>query len=195
MLFGFDISSMSGVIGTQAYKNYFHDPKDTTQGLIVASMSFGSLIGALCSSFLADRLSRRTAIQIGASIFIMGAILQCSSQNIGHLIVGRIVAGVAIGICSAIVPVYQSEIAPKNIRGRVVSLQQWAITWGILIQYFIQYGAAQVDHGPTNPNQGPAAFRIPWGIQIVPAAILLFGLFLFPRSPRWLATKDRWDEA
>jgi MFS family permease len=55
--------------------------------------------------------------------------LQCSAQNVGHLVVGRVVAGLAVGIASAMVPVYQAEIAPKEIRGRVVSLQQWAITW------------------------------------------------------------------
>jgi MFS family permease len=195
MLFGFDISSMSGVIGTEAYQRYFHRPEGVRQGAITASMPLGSLFGALVSSFIADRLSRRAAIQVGAFIFICGAILQATAVNIAHLCVGRVIAGVAIGICSAIVPVYQSEIAPKEIRGRVVSLQQWAITWGILIQFFIQYGASKVDGGAKNPNQSEKAFRIPWGIQIVPAALLLFGLFFFPRSPRWLATQDRWDEA
>lgn len=76
------------------------------------------------------------------------------------------------------------------------SLQQWAITWGILIQYFIQYGAAAgIDGGPDDKNQSTAAFRIPWGVQMVPAWILLVGLFFFPSSPRWLASKDRWEEA
>ena len=111
------------------------------------------------------------------------------------MVVGRIVAGLSVGIASSIVPVYQAEIAPKEIRGRVVSLQQWAITWGILIQYFIQYGASFADGGPNNPTQGTAAFRIPWGIQIIPAAILFVGMFFFPKSPRWLASKDRWEEA
>jgi MFS family permease len=83
----------------------------------------------------------------------------------------------------------------QQIRGRVVSLQQWAITWGILIQYFIQYGASFVDGGAKNPTQGTAAFRIPWGIQAIPGLILFLGLFFFPRSPRWLASKDRWEEA
>jgi MFS family permease len=134
-LFGFDISSMSGVLGTPAYKNYFNYPSGTRQGGITASMPAGSLVGALCSSFLADRLSRRTAIQIAALVWIVGAIFQAASNGVALLCVGRVVGGWAIGVCSAIVPVYQSEIAPKNIRGRVVSLQQWAITWGILIQY------------------------------------------------------------
>lgn len=127
-LFGFDISSMSGVLGTEAYKNYFNNPSGTRQGGITASMPAGSLVGALCSSFLADRLSRKTAIQIAALIWIVGAILQAASNGVPLLCVGRVVGGFAIGICSAIVPVYQAEIAPKEIRGRVVSLQQWAIT-------------------------------------------------------------------
>jgi len=195
ILFGFDISSMSGALGTPAYKNYFGNPSGTRQGGITASMPAGSLVGALSSSFLADRLSRRNAVQIAALIWIVGAILQAASNGVALLCVGRLIGGYAIGICSAIVPVYQAEIAPKEIRGRVVSLQQWAITWGILIQYFIQYGCSFVDGGVNNPNQSTAAFRIPWGVQAVPGAILFIGFFFFPRSPRWLASKDRWEEA
>ena len=111
------------------------------------------------------------------------------------LVAGRIIAGVCVGITSSLVPVYQSEIAPMEIRGRIVSLQQWAITWGILIQYFIQYGSSFVGGGPDAPDQSPNAFRIPWGVQAVPGAILVIGLIWFPKSPRWLASKDRWDEA
>src|SRR4051794_24077850 len=133
-------------------------------------MPAGSLVGALTSSFLADRLSRRTAIQIAALVWIIGAILQATANGVPLLCLGRLIAGWSIGVCSTIVPVYQSEIAPKDIRGRVVSLQQWAITWGILIQYFIQYGSSFVDGGINNPRQGTAAFRIPWGIQVVPGA-------------------------
>jgi len=78
----------------------------------------------------------------------------------------------------------------------MASLQQWAITWGILIQYFIQYGAAQgIGGGPDDPQQPTAAFRIPWGVQMVPALVLLIALFFCPYSPRWLASKDRWEEA
>ena len=151
----------------------------------------------------------------------------CAANGIALLVVGRVIAGLCVGkrssqthrsaidrvgIASSMVPVYQAEIAPKEIRGRVISLQQWAITWGILIQYFIvsprylssplghltqnqQYGASNVCGGPNNPNQCEAAFRIPWGIQMIPGFILFFGLFFFPRSPRWLARQDRWEEA
>lgn len=128
-------------------------------------------------------------------LFLTRESIQCASVNVGMLVVGRVIAGLCVGIGSSICPVYQAEIAPKEIRGRVVSLQQWAITWGILIQYFIQYGASNIGGGPNNPNQPTSAFRIPWGVQIVPAVILFFGMFFLPKSPRWLASKDRWEEA
>ncbi|KAI6084136.1 high-affinity glucose transporter [Hypoxylon rubiginosum] len=194
-LFGFDISSMSGVIGTTAYKRYFNNPVSYHQGGITASMPVGSFIGSLTSSFIADRFSRKVTLQIACIQWIIGSIIQCAAQNVAMLCAGRVVAGLCVGIASSVVPIYQSEIAPKEIRGRVVSLQQWAITWGILIQYFIQYGAAQVGGGPDDLNQPEAAFRIPWAVQIVPALVLFVGLFFFPYSPRWLASKDRWDEA
>ncbi|RPA89432.1 general substrate transporter [Choiromyces venosus 120613-1] len=194
-LFGFDISSMSGVLGTNSYKNYFGNPQGTRQGGITCAMPAGSFVGSLMSSYLGDYYGRKWAIQIGAVIWIIGSIIQAASQNVGMLVVGRIIAGICVGITSSLVPVYQSELAPKEVRGRMVSLQQWAITWGILIQYFIQYGASFYGGGPNDPHQGAPAFRIPWGIQIIPAAILIAGLFFFPESPRWLAGRDRWEEA
>ncbi|KAF9947962.1 hypothetical protein BGZ70_002415 [Mortierella alpina] len=187
MLFGFDISSMSGVVGTARYQEYFNKPSSSLQGGIVASMAAGSFLGALLAGPLGDRISRKRTIMLAASIWIVGSILQCASVNVGMLIVGRIVNGVAVGLASMIVPVYQSEIAPKNIRGRIVSLQQWAITWGILIQYFIQYGCSFIN--------SEAAFRVPWGIQVVPGLILLGGISVFPYSPRWLADHGRNAEA
>lgn len=207
---------MSGVLGTRAYQNYFNNPVSYAQGGITAAMPAGSLVGSLGSSFIADKYSRKFALQVACVLWVIGAIIQCASINRGMLCAGRVIGGMSIGIASSIVPVYQSEIAPKEIRGRVVSLQQWAITWGILIQYFIQYGASnvifsvcrrqsptpladnfppQVGGGPSDPNQPTSAFRIPWGVQMFPAVILFVGLFFLPYSPRWLASKDRWEEA
>ncbi|KAF9406336.1 hypothetical protein BGZ94_003151 [Podila epigama] len=187
MLFGFDISSMSGVVGTKRYQEYFDYPSSSLQGGIVASMAAGSFLGALMAGTLGDLISRKRTIMLASIIWIIGSIIQCATVNVAMLIVGRMINGVAVGLASMIVPVYQSEIAPKEIRGRIVSLQQWAITWGILIQFFIQYGCSKIESN--------AAFRIPWGIQIVPGAILLLGTLFFPFSPRWLADKGRMDEA
>jgi len=187
-LFGFDISSMSAILGTDQYKNYFGpNISSSTQGGITAAMPGGSFIGALASGFLSDRLGRKYSIQVGALIWCIGSTISCASQNIGMLIAGRFINGLSVGICSAQVPVYISEIAKPELRGRLVGAQQWAITWGIMIMFYISYGCSFIN--------GVAAFRIPWGLQMIPAIILFFGLFFLPRSPRWLASKDRWEEA
>lgn len=80
-------------------------------------------------------LGRKRAVQVGAVIWGLGSILVCASQDIAMLVVGRFINGLSVGICSAQVPVYISELAPPSKRGRVVGTQQWAITWGILIMY------------------------------------------------------------
>lgn len=130
MLFGFDISSMSAWIGSDQYLEFFNHPGSTEQGGITASMSAGSFVGALIAGVIADRLGRRKALMIACLFWIAGAALQCSAQNVAHLIVGRIVSGVAVGITSSQVLVYLAELAPSDIRGRVVGIQQWSIEWG-----------------------------------------------------------------
>ena len=179
---------MSAWIGSEQYRDYFNDPDSVQQGGITASMPAGSFVGAIAAGAIADWLGRAGSLKIASVIWVIGSILQCSAQNIAHLIVGRVVSGVSIGITSSQCIVYLAELSPAKIRGRVVGIQQWAIEWGILIMYLISYACAvRVD--------GPAAFRIAWGLQAVPGAVLFVSLWFFPESPRWLAQKDRWDEA
>lgn len=193
-LFGFDISSMSAIIATDNYRCYFNQgneeckgPRSDVQGGITASMAGGSWLASLCSGYISDILGRKKAIMTGAVIWVIGSIITAASQNIAMLIVGRIINGFCVGICSAQVPVYISEIAPPSKRGRLVGLQQWAITWGIMIMFYISYGCSFIS-GST------ASFRVPWALQMIPAIILFFGMIILPESPRWLATKDRWEE-
>ncbi|KAF4632831.1 hypothetical protein G7Y89_g5293 [Cudoniella acicularis] len=199
-LFGFDISSMSAIISTEPYLCYFNQgplyletdgkcsgPTANVQGGITASMPGGSWLGALISGFISDILGRKKAIQVGSVIWVIGSIIICASQNIGMLIVGRIINGLSVGICSAQVPVYITEIAPPSKRGRLVGTQQWAITWGIMIMFYISYGCSFLN--------GTAAFRLPWGLQMLPAIFLFCAMLFLPESPRWLARKDRWEEA
>ncbi|KAJ9250747.1 hypothetical protein DTO195F2_8036 [Paecilomyces variotii] len=164
-LFGFDISSMSAWIGSKQYLDYFDNPDSNLQGGI----------------------GRRYSLMIAACIWVIGAAIQCSAQNVAHLVAGRVVSGLSVGVTSSQVCVYLAELAPARIRGRVVGIQQWAIEWGILIMYLIAYGCSV-------GISGPAAFRICWGIQGIPGLILLASLFFFPESPRWLAGKERWEE-
>jgi len=156
-------------------------------------MPAGSWLGAIISGFISDIFGRKKAIMLGCIIWCIGSAIICASQNIPMLVVGRIINGLCVGIESAQVPVYISELAPPTKRGRLVGLQQWAITWGILILYYISYGASFVGGRDYN-NYSTAVFRIPWGLQMVPAILLFFFMIFLPESPRWLARKDRWDE-
>ncbi|KAK8166911.1 sugar transporter [Phyllosticta citrichinensis] len=185
-LFGFDISSMSAWIGTDQYHDYFNNPSSDLQGGITASMSAGSFAGALIAGFLSDRLGRKRAMEIAACIWLVGSAIQCSAQNVAQLVAGRVINGFTVGIMSSQVPVYLAELSPGRIRGRIVGIQQWAIEWGILIMYLISYGCSKI--------AGPSSFRLAWGLQGIPALVLLVALLFFPESPRWLASKDRWEE-
>lgn len=156
------------------------------QGGITAAMPGGSFIGSLISGVLSDRFGRRYSIMVGAVIWCIGSIITAACQNIPMLIVGRIINGFSVGICSSQVPVYVSELSPPGTRGRVCACQQWAITWGILIMYFVSYGASFVS--------GTASFRIPWALQMLPAIGLFIGLLFTPESPRFLAKLGRIDE-
>lgn len=130
MLFGFDISSMSAWIGSDIYLEYFNHPDSSMQGGITASMSGGSLVGALVAGTIADYYGRRGALKIASLVFIVGAVLQASAQNVTHLIIGRVISGLSIGVTSSQSCVYLAELAPSRIRGRIVGIQQWSIEWG-----------------------------------------------------------------
>ncbi|KXL50469.1 hypothetical protein M433DRAFT_158151 [Acidomyces richmondensis BFW] len=207
-LFGFDIASISAQVDEIAYLCYFNQgpsgppfnsastcsgPHPLVQGGITAAMAAGSWLGALISGFVSDILGRKKSIMLGCCIWCIGSTIICASQDIGMLIVGRIINGLAVGIESAQVPVYISEISPPSRRGRFVGAQQWAITWGILIMYYISYGCSFIG-GKTSSTYSTAAWRIPWGLQMLPAIALFFLMMLVPESPRWLARKDRWDD-
>lgn len=139
---------MSGVLDNPSYLAQFNHPSAGPQGklspliysalhlffctgAIVAAMPAGSFVGSLAVSKLADTLGRKRTIILSGWIWVIGAIIQCASVNRGMLVAGRVVAGLSVGLASATVPLYQSEITAPSIRGRMVSMQQWSITWGM----------------------------------------------------------------
>jgi sugar porter (SP) family MFS transporter len=187
MLFGFDISSVSSFVSQPQYLEFFGHPNSITQGGITGAMAAGSFLGSLLAGYLSDLYGRRPVIQISSLVWIIGCAIQCSSQNRAQLIIGRIIAGIAVGFASSQVPVYVAELSPKAIRGRLVGLFQWSITWGIMIMFYIGYGCSFIS--------GNASFRTAWGIMMIPGALLLLGTLVLPESPRWLANRDRWEEA
>lgn len=109
------------------------------------------------------------------------------------LCIGRMINGFCVGIESAQVPVYIAEISPPSKRGRFIGFQQWAITWGILIMYYMSYGCSFIG-GKRSDDYSTASWRVPWGLQMLPAFFLGGMMVLLPESPRWLARKDRWED-
>lgn len=147
------------------------------------------MVGALVNGPIADRLSRRWSILIANIIFLIGSIIQAAAVNIPMIFIGRFIAGLAVGQLSMVVPLYISELAPPNLRGSLVALQQLGITTGIVSAFWINYGTQYI--GGTGDGQSPAAWRLPLALQCVPSLVLAGGTFSLPYSPRWLIMKGK----
>lgn len=148
----------------------------------------GAFCGAAVAGLVANRLGRRKTIILGALVFCLGGAIQTSAQNLGYLYGGRVVAGLGVGILTMIIPLYQAEIAHPSIRGRLTGLQQLFIGLGATTAVYTAYGTVK---NYTSDDQ----WRIPLGIQIIPAGVLAALILLFPESPRWLMDHDRTEEA
>lgn len=127
MLFGFDISSMSAIILTDQYNDFFDTPAGAIQGVIGSSLAIGSIIGSLMAGFVSNWLGRRNSIMFAAMWWLVGTAVQVATNGRASLIAGRIINGVTVGITSSQVPVYLAEIARKEKRGSLVIIQQLAI--------------------------------------------------------------------
>ena len=157
------------------------------KSLIVSILSAGTFFGALVSGALADWFGRRTTIIAGCGVFMLGVVVQAAAANIPALVVGRLVAGLGVGFVSAINILYMSEVAPRKVRGAIVSAYQFAITIGIMLASCVGYA--------THARNDTGAFRIPIAIQFLWALILASGLALLPESPRYYVKKGRLDLA
>lgn len=181
MLFGYDTGVISGAI--LFVRQEFALP-DFTVGLVVSAVLIGAVIGAAIGGDLADHFGRRRLIIIAAIIFAVGAIGTATVPDVGLLIAGRIVVGIAIGIASEVTPLYISEVSPSGTRGSLVSLNQLAITIGIVISYLVDYSLSAI--------QG---WRYMLGLAAIPAMILGIGMLPLPDTPRWLVNHNEMDKA
>ncbi|KAE8135131.1 general substrate transporter [Aspergillus pseudotamarii] len=200
VFFGYDIGWMSGVLGMpyviQQYTGMEYDfnagtPVDSSHSFTIPSsdkslmtsiLSLGTFLGAIVAGDLADLWGRRITILIGCAIFICGIILQISSSGqLAVMTIGRLVAGLGVGFESSVIILYMSEVAPRKIRGAVVSAYQFSITIGLLIANCVVYA--------TQGRNDTGSYRIPIGVQFLWDIILASALFLLPESPRYLVKK------
>lgn len=187
-MFG-QILSMHSFGETIAYESISNT---TTRGLLTAILELGAWVGSLANGYVADKLGRKLSVDIAVVIFCAGVIVQACAKNKDYILGGRFVTGIGVGALSMLVPLYNAELAPPEIRGGMVVLQQLSITFGIMVSYWIGYGTNYI--GGTGEGQSDAAWLIPICIQIAPAVLLAVGMLFMPQSPRWLMNQGRNEE-
>ena len=167
----------------------------TKKGWLTSIFELGAWVGCLYSGFIAETLSRKYAIILNVGIFTIGVIVQSMAVITGNscILGGRFVTGLAIGALSVNVPNYNAEVAPPEVRGSLVALQQFAITGGIMVSFWIDYGTNNI--GGTGLTQSDAAWLVPICLQLVPGLCLGVGMLFMPFSPRWLIHHGREAEA
>ncbi|KAI4862695.1 general substrate transporter [Hypoxylon rubiginosum] len=203
ILYGYNQGMFSGVLAMPAFQSHMgeYDPFDekadqTKKGWLTAILELGAWVGTLLSGFIAEAISRKYSVLVAVTVFVLGVVIQATAQSGGPnvILAGRFVTGMGVGSLATIVPIYNSEVAPPEVRGALVALQQLAITFGILVSFWIDYGTNYIG-GTELGYQQDAAWLVPICLQLFPAVILFVGMIFMPFSPRWLVHHDREGEA
>ncbi|KAL1963007.1 hypothetical protein VTN77DRAFT_8755 [Rasamsonia byssochlamydoides] len=198
LLYGYNQGVFSGILTMTAFGEHMGDyiTDSTKKGWLTSILELGAWVGTLYSGFLAEVLSRKYAILVNTAIFILGVVIQCTAVSPSgpkSILAGRFITGMGVGSLSMIVPMYNAECAPPEIRGMLVGIQQFSIEFGIMVSFWIDYGTNYI--GGTGSTQSDAAWLVPLCLQLVPALILFVGMLFMPFSPRWLVHHGREDEA
>ncbi|KAJ5407846.1 Low-affinity glucose transporter HXT1 [Penicillium cosmopolitanum] len=192
-IFGYSTGQISGFTSMTDFKERFAEYNESSgeyvfsnvrNGLIVGLLSIGTMIGALVAAPIADRIGRKLSISFWAVINIVGIIVQITTQDKWYQVaLGRWVMGLGVGALSSVVPMYQSESAPRQVRGAMVSAFQLFVAFGIFISYIVNYGTVHINSS--------ASWRITMGIGF--AWPLILGIGTLP--PRYAYRHGRVEEA
>ncbi len=183
LLFGFDTAVINGAI--VFLRQEFHLTELQTE-MAAGSLLLGCVFGALAGGTLSDRLGRKKLLIASAALFLASAIGAAVPRNLIQFVVARLIGGLAIGVASAMSPLYIAELAPARIRGRLVTLNQLAIVIGILVSFFVNWSLSSL---------GSSSWRWMFAVAAVPSLVFLVTLLLVPESPRWLVQRERIAEA
>ncbi|HSV76967.1 MAG TPA: D-xylose transporter XylE [Bacteroidales bacterium] len=170
------------------------------KGFTIASALVGCIIGGAIAGYVSQSLGRRDGLKLAALLFLVSAIGSASPERLNFMgfevinsfIIFRIIGGIGVGIASMLSPMYIAEIAPASIRGKLVSWNQFAIIFGMLVVYFVNYFIARLGDDQWLIQYG---WRWMFASEIIPAALFLLLLFFVPETPRFLVMKNRPDKA
>lgn len=196
-IFGYSTGQISGFTSMTDFKMRFAEYNASSDeyvfsnvrnGLIVGLLSIGTMIGALVAAPIADRIGRKYSISFWAVINMVGIIVQiAATKQWVQVAMGRWVMGLGVGALSSVVPMYQSESAPRQVRGAMVSAFQLFVAFGIFISYIVNFGTSRID--------STASWRITMGTGFAWPLILGIGTLFLPESPRFAYRHGRIEEA
>lgn len=190
LLFGYDTGVIAGAIGF--LESHFHLNPSFQKGWVAASALIGCTIGVSIAGLLSDFLGRKRTLIVAAILFFVSAVGTALPKNVTIFVIFRIIGGVGVGAASITSPMYIAEISPARIRGRMVSVNQFAIVTGFLVVYLVNYFIALQGTVAWNIDYG---WRWMFGSEALPAFLLLVLLFFVPESPRWLTKYGRHEKA
>lgn len=199
LLFGWDWVVIGGA--KPFFQRYFELTSEAQIGWANSCALIGCLVGALMAGALSDKFGRKRLLILSALLFAITSVGNGLAHNFTVFIAWRMLGGVGIGLASSLSPMYISEIAPAQMRGKLVSINQLTIVIGILLAQVINwYLVRNLPQGATdefirNSWFGQQGWRWMFGLTAAPSVLFLLGMFLVPESPRWLAKNGRADAA
>lgn len=189
LLFGYDTAVIAGAIGF-LQTHFGLDP--TLKGWAAACALVGCVLGVSFAGVFSDKLGRKKTLVLAGLLFLVSSIGTAVPREFIVFVVFRILAGVGVGVASMASPMYIAEITPARVRGRMVSVNQFAIVTGMLIIYFLNYFIALQGDESWNVSTG---WRWMFASGAIPSALFLLLLVLVPESPRWLVKRSRKEKA
>lgn len=189
LLFGYDTAVIAGAIG---FLQIRFNLSPVMVGWVASCALIGCIVGALFAGTLSDKVGRKNILILSAVLFAASSLGIILFDTLNALVFFRIIGGLGIGIASMVAPMYIAEIAPAEIRGKLVSINQLGIVSGILLIYFINACIAGLYDQNWNVNVG---WHLMFGSGLLPSGVFLIMLFFVPESPRWLAENGKSSEA
>ncbi|WP_129543446.1 sugar porter family MFS transporter [Serratia sp. 1D1416] len=189
ILFGYDTAVISGAI--EALKTYF-DLSPAETGWAVSNVVIGCVVGAFAAGPLAAHYGRKKALMLAALLFTVSAIGAALAPTFSWFVIYRIIGGLAVGIAATVSPMYMSEVSPKDMRGRALSMQQFAIVFGQIVIFYVNFKIASIASEAWLVDMG---WRWMFASGVLPCILFCILVFIIPESPRWNVMMGRDDQA